>query len=124
MHGSKLPLKTWDLALYILTTGLKGTSSMKLDRDMGVTQKTAWHLAHRICKAWDTENVPFTGPVEVDETLRRRQGINKHRGKKLKAGRGPVRQSEPVDCLLVLVTHGGPPQWHRARVRQLNQARP
>ena len=40
MHGSKLPLKTWGLAMYILITGIKGTSSMKLHRDLGVTQKT------------------------------------------------------------------------------------
>ena len=47
MHSSKLPLRTWGLALYILKTGLKGTSSMKLHRDLGTTQKAAWHVAHR-----------------------------------------------------------------------------
>ena len=35
MHGSKLPLMTWGMALYILTTNIKGTSSMKLHRDLG-----------------------------------------------------------------------------------------
>ena len=94
MHSSKLPLKTWGLALYILTTGLKGTSSMKLHRDLGVTQKTAWHLAHRIRKAWDTENAPFGGPVEVDETYV--GGINKHRSKKNRAGRGPVGKTAVI----------------------------
>ena len=47
MHGSKLPLKTWGLAMYILLTGLRGTSSMKMHRDLGVTRETAWHLAHQ-----------------------------------------------------------------------------
>ena len=51
-----------------MTTGLKGTSSMKLHRDLGVSQKTAWHLAHRIRKAWEAGYAPFAGPVEVDET--------------------------------------------------------
>ena len=48
MQDSKLGIQVWLLAVYLLTTGLKGTGSMKLHRDLGVTQKTAWHLAHRI----------------------------------------------------------------------------
>ena len=43
---------------------------MKLHRDLGVTQKTAWHLAHRIRETWAKANhAPFAGPVEVDETF-------------------------------------------------------
>ena len=48
MHDSKLGLQTWAIAAYLMTTGLKGTSSMKFYRDLGITQKTAWHLAHRL----------------------------------------------------------------------------
>ena len=42
MHGSKLPLSIWALGIYLMTTNLKSVSSMKLHRDLGVTQKTAW----------------------------------------------------------------------------------
>ena len=68
MHDSKLPLSKWALAFYLLSTSLKGVSSMKLHRDLGVTQKTAWHLAHRIRETWTAETAKLTGPVEIDET--------------------------------------------------------
>ena len=48
MQSSKIGYRKWAIAIYLMTTGIKGTSSMKLHRDIGVTQKTAWHMAHRI----------------------------------------------------------------------------
>ena len=48
MHDSKLPLSKWAIAFYLFNTSLKGVSSMKLHRDLGITQKNAWHMAHRI----------------------------------------------------------------------------
>ena len=69
-----------------------GVSSMKLYRDIGVSQPTAWFMLQRIRKAWDDDNWPFGGPVEVDETYIGGRERNKHAGKKLKAGRGPVRR--------------------------------
>ena len=78
------------MAIYILTTGIKGTSSMKLHRDIGVTQKTAWHMAHRIRESWSDYNAPFTGPVEVDETYVGGKERNKHASKKANAGRSTV----------------------------------
>ena len=67
MEDSKLGYQIWALAIYLLTTGLKGQSSMKLRRDLGITQKSAWHLAHRIRETWREAPAPFGGPVEVDE---------------------------------------------------------
>ena len=69
MHGSPMGLQVWAIAIYLMTTHLKGASSMKLHRDLNITQKSAWYLAHRIRETWE-DNAPelFTDPVEVDET--------------------------------------------------------
>ena len=90
MAESKLGYQTWVLAIYLLTTGIKGTSSMKLHRDLGVTQKTAWHLAHRIRTMWQQGDFLLTGPVEADETYIGGKETNKHESRKLHAGRGTV----------------------------------
>ena len=88
MHGSKLPLSTWGLATYMLTTNLKGVSSMKIHRDFGVTQRTAWHLAHRIRRAWEADQAAdFSGPVEVDETFVGGKAANMHESKRDKMRR-------------------------------------
>lgn len=83
MEGSKLGYRAWAIAIYPLTTNRRGVSSMKLHRDLGVTQKTAWHLAHRLRESWKTQGEAFTGPVEVDETYIRDKQKNKHNSKKL-----------------------------------------
>ena len=95
MTDTKLGYRQWALALYLLTTGVKGVSSMKLRRDLGITQKSAWHLAHRIRMVWSGPQQLFAGPVEVDEVYIGGKERNKHESKKLKAGRGPVGK-QPV----------------------------
>ena len=77
MEASNLGCQTWALAAYLLTTNLKGVSSMKLHRDLGITQKTAWYLAHRLREVWEDAGGPFTGPVEVDEVYMGGREANK-----------------------------------------------
>ena len=90
MHDSKLSLSEWALAFYLYTTSLKGVSSMKLHRDLGIRQPSAWYLAHRIRETYKDETAKFAGPVEADETYIGGLERNKHSSKKLHAGRGTV----------------------------------
>ena len=95
MHA-KLPLSKWAMAFYLFNTNLKGVSSMKLHRDLGITQKAAWHMAHRIREMWNIGTEKFTGPVEVDETYIGGKEANKHESKKLRVAGGTIGKTAVV----------------------------
>ena len=96
MHSSKIGYRKWALAIYILTTNIKGTSSMKLHRDLGIGQKAAWHMAQRVRETWAQHPVAFAGPAEFDESWIGGKEGNKHASKRLNAGRGTVGKAAVV----------------------------
>ena len=93
MDSSNLGFQTWAIASYLMTTSLKGVSSMKLHRDLDITQKSAWYLAMRLRRALEDDGVslPFAGPVEADETYFGGKRRNMRRAdRKALSGRGAV----------------------------------
>lgn len=68
-HASNIPLTTWFPAMYIISAHKKGISSIQLAKDLGVTQKTAWFMLHRIRESLKDKNSGLlSGTIEVDET--------------------------------------------------------
>ncbi len=82
-ENTKIPLTKWFLATYILSVHSKGISSLQLSKIIGTTQKTAWHLNHRVRKML-TENQPelLDGICEVDSTYVGGKEGNKHFSKR------------------------------------------
>ncbi len=90
MQASKISCRKWAIAFYQILTNLKGVSSMKLHRDLRVSQTSAWFLGHRIRDAMSGDDPVFSGPVEADETYIGGEEGSKHESTKLRAGRGTV----------------------------------
>lgn len=71
-ENTKLPLRTWFAAMWLISNHKKGVSSLQISRDMGISQKTAWFLLHRIRETFKEKSPEAIGGegviVEVDET--------------------------------------------------------
>ncbi len=97
---SKIPLRKWAIGIYLCLTSLKSVSSVKLHRDLDISQKAAWFMLHRIREAWMPDadkGADYEGPVEVDETYmggKRRNMSNAQRREQ--TGRGPAGKTAVV----------------------------
>ena len=112
MHGSHLPLNVWYLAMYLILASSKGISSVKLGEHLGVGQKTAWLLGHRLRAMLAAgEKLPLSGIVEADETYIGGKAGNLSKGapRPEKRGRGTKKP-----MLFAAIECGGearPPLW-------------
>lgn len=96
-ENSKVKLSTWLAALYLLTGHKKGISSLQLGRDLGVTQKTAWFILHRIRLIMgDSEQEKLDNIVEVDETYVGGKWDNMHSKKRKKLRDNDADNKVPV----------------------------
>ena len=101
---SKIPLQKWAIGIYLCLTSLKSVSSMKLRRDLDISQPSAWFMLHRIREAWtgdEDDDDNFDGPVEVDETYigGKRENMSNAQRKALREagiGRGTVGKTAVV----------------------------
>ncbi|MFZ1933362.1 MAG: IS1595 family transposase [Thermoguttaceae bacterium] len=102
---SKLPIRKWLMAFHLMSSSKKGISSHQLARELGVTQKSAWFLCHRIREAMKREPMAgmLQGVVEADETYVGGKPRT-HSGKPAPRGRGTTKK--PV---MVLVERDGAP---------------
>ena len=84
---SNVGLDVWFYAIYLIMTARKGVSSLQLSKKLGVTQKTAWHMVHRIRAACGGNDERLRGIVEINETYAGDKERKKYASKKLKQGR-------------------------------------
>jgi transposase-like protein len=85
---SKITLRKWFIAIYMLSASKKGISSVQLAKQVGVSQKTAWFMDHRIRKAIEQKEIQLFGDVEMDETYVGGKEKNKHSNKRVKGTQG------------------------------------
>lgn len=95
-EDSPLPLQKWLPVLWLLANAKNGISSYEIHRAIGVTQKTAWFMLHRVRLAMQTESFDkLSGEVEVDETLIGGSLRNMHPAKKA-AARGRTNYGKVI----------------------------
>lgn len=100
LEDSPLGLDKWMACIWIVVNAKNAVSSYEIHRALGVRQPTAWFMLQRIRYALETQNFEkFSGMVEADETFVGGKEKNKHKSKKLNAGRGTVGKAVVMGLL-------------------------
>jgi hypothetical protein len=104
-EDTKLPLRKWFAAIWMITNHPKGIASTTLAKDLKITQKTAWFVLHRLRHAARTPsfNAPLKGEVQSDTTFIGGKQHNKHADKRERGSNGGAK----METLLGMVETGG-----------------
>lgn len=104
-HATRVPLQSWFVAIWLLTTNKKGISSYCLAKQLHITQSTAWFMLHRIRNCFDQGADKLSGEVELDETFVGGKNKNRHADKKVPKCQG--RSFKDKTPLLGMLERGG-----------------
>ena len=85
---SRIPLRKWFLAIFLITSRPKGISSLRLAKDLGIGETAAWFMLHRIRGGFTHKGGKLSGKVEIDETFVGGKNKNRHKCQKLSISQG------------------------------------
>src|SRR5215472_2882738 len=97
-HDSHLPLVKWFLAIAMICEAKKGISACQLQRNIGGSYRTSWHLAHRIREAMQEGSFQLAGAVEADTT---------HIQGRVKRRSWRERKPRSTDCVMGMIERSG-----------------
>ena len=123
---SSTPLKSWFYAMFLVSSTRCGISAKQLERELGVTYKTAWRIFNQVRKLFDEDSGPLSGTVEMDETYvggkpRYRNGVLPPKDDMGRTKKGPRAASHPKQKATVI---GAVERHGRVRVQVLGERAP
>jgi transposase-like protein len=123
-EDSPIPLSKWLPAMWLLVNCKNGVSSYEIARDIGVTQKSAWFMLHRLRMAIHAKSFDkFGGDVEVDETFIGGQARYMHKGKRDRVMKGKVAGRSHMTAVVGAIKRTGEDGPSQAAVRVVPNTR-